>query len=121
MHVVLRLGRQIDFPAKPGLLAPAAGMMVQLRKCQRTRSPNFPAAAAGPKKGSLFLTRPTLAQYIADRPEELAWARRRRIELGSRKASLKLHIQQGSYIPLADACSSASRFGSPKDKPESCC
>ncbi len=50
-------------------------------------------------KGSLFVTRPTLAHYIATR-EELLW---RSGDILSLVASGRLHVHIGATFPLADA------------------
>ena len=51
------------------------------------------------QKGSLFLTRPTLAQYIAT-PEELEWRAR---DLFAWIAQGKLTLRIEKVYPLADA------------------
>ncbi|MDX6418779.1 MAG: NADPH:quinone reductase [Trebonia sp.] len=49
--------------------------------------------------GSLYLTRPTLANYVADRPE-LLW---RAGDIFERIAKASLHVRIGADYPLADA------------------
>ena len=49
--------------------------------------------------GSLYLTRPTLAHYVADRPE-LLW---RAGDIFERIAKASLHVRIGADYPLADA------------------
>jgi NADPH2:quinone reductase len=51
------------------------------------------------RKGSLFLTRPTLAHYIATRDELLS----RASDLFTWIAAGELHVRIGAEFPLADA------------------
>jgi NADPH:quinone reductase len=62
------------------------------------------------QKGSLFLTRPTLAHYIADR-EELLW--RAREVLGWIEAG-KLNVRIGHEFPLASAAAAHEQLAARK-------
>ena len=66
--------------------------------------------------GSLFLTRPTLVHYIADR-DELLW---RAGDLFGWMAEGVLDVRIGGTYPLADAARGAGGPGAPGARPASC-
>ena len=76
------------------------GMMVSFGNASGPVPPFSPLLLA--QKGSLFLTRPTLAQYIVTR-EELDW---RAGDLFKWLASGKLKLMIDRVYPLADAAQS---------------
>ena len=92
----LRFGRPVHLHEKPGLPAPARHDG-KLRKCQRRGHEFSPLILS--QKGSLFLTRPTLANYTAT-AEELDW-RATDVLNWIGQGKLKLHIHK--VYPLADA------------------
>ena len=85
------------FDASHGL-APASWSARQLRQRLGTRSPPF-APSLLSQKGSLFLTRPTLANY-ADTPER---TRAMADELFEVLASGEVRVQVDQTYPLAEA------------------
>jgi NADPH2:quinone reductase len=92
----LRLGRRDHVGEEPELPAPL-GMLVLFGQSSGVVPPFNPSLLA--QKGSLFLTRPTLNHYTADR-SRLAW-RANEILSWVKEGSLKLRIDK--TFPLAQA------------------
>ena len=86
---------QTTFEKGLDCLAPR-GMMALFGQSSGVVSPVPPAALA---KGSLFLTRPTLFHYVADRPS-LEW---RAADVLGQVASGQLSVRIGRTFPLAEA------------------
>jgi NADPH:quinone reductase len=87
---------QTTFLAGLDVLAPR-GMMVLFGQSSGPVPPIDPQLLN--QKGSLFLTRPTLGHYVADR-EELLW---RAGELFSWIAAGELDVRVGAEFPLSEA------------------
>ena len=79
------------------------GMMVSFGQSSGPVEPFSPLILS--QKGSLFLTRPSLAQYISDR-KELDW---RAADLFGWLASGRLHLHVQKVYALSDGGASASR------------
>jgi NADPH2:quinone reductase len=89
------VGRSTFVPGL-GVLAPR-GMMVLFGQSSGPVSPLDPQILN--RKGSLFLTRPTLGHYVATR-DELLWRAR---ELFTWIAAGELQVRIGAEFPLSDA------------------
>lgn len=96
VHVVYDSVGRATFEAGLGVLAPR-GMMVLFGQSSGAVAPIDPQVLN--QRGSLFLTRPTLAHYAATRAELLA----RATELFDWMGRGELSVRVGAEFPLADA------------------